>query len=57
MMAWRRRAPSSCFQKSIAEEVSRVTAGEYQEDIMRHMIHMESQTPPDVDSIKIQTEM
>jgi hypothetical protein len=44
-------------QRALAEELSRVTAEEYQEDIMDHMEYMESQTMPDVNSIDIQTEI
>ncbi|KAL1796278.1 hypothetical protein ACET3X_004818 [Alternaria dauci] len=53
----RHRAVSKMQQRAIAEELSRQTADEYQEDIMQHMIHMESQTLPDVNSIDIQTEI
>jgi hypothetical protein len=28
-------------QRAIAEELSRLTAEEYQEDVMQHMLHME----------------
>jgi hypothetical protein len=37
----RHRAVSRMQQRAIAEELSRLTADEYQEDIMQHMIHME----------------
>ena len=37
----RHRAVSRMQQRAIAEELSRMTADEYQEDIMQHMIHME----------------
>jgi hypothetical protein len=53
----RHRAVSKMQQRAIAEELSRLTADEYQEDIMQHMMHMESQTLPDVNSIDIQTEI
>jgi hypothetical protein len=53
----RQRAIARMQQRAIAEELSRLTADEYQEDIMQHMIHMESQTMPDVNSIDIQTEI
>jgi hypothetical protein len=45
------------IQQEIAEELSRQTADEYQEDIMQHMIRMESQTLPDVSLIDIQPEI
>jgi hypothetical protein len=32
-------------QRAIAEELSRLTAEEYQEDVMQHMLHMEVCTP------------
>lgn len=53
----RQRAIARLQQKSIGAELSRLTAEEYQEDIMQHMLHMESQTLPDVNSIDIQTEI
>lgn len=53
----RARAIARMQQRAIAEELSRVTADEYQEDIMDHMEHMESQTLPDVNSIDIQSEI
>ena len=37
----RQRAIGRMQQRAIAEELSRLTADEYQEDIMQHMIHME----------------
>jgi hypothetical protein len=37
----RHRAVSRMQQRAIAEELSRLTADEYQEDIMQHLIHME----------------
>ncbi|KAE8831677.1 hypothetical protein HRS9139_05919 [Pyrenophora teres f. teres] len=53
----RHRAVSKMQQRAIADELSKLTADEYQEDIMQHMMHMESQTLPDVNSIDIQTEI
>ncbi|KAF1939112.1 G1/S-specific cyclin CLN2 [Clathrospora elynae] len=53
----RQRAIARMRQRVIAEELTKITADEYQEDIMQHMIHMESQTLPDVNSIDIQTEI
>ncbi|KAK6347203.1 hypothetical protein TWF696_007277 [Orbilia brochopaga] len=41
----------------MADEMSRATADEYQEDILDHMERMEQETIPDVDSIDIQTEI
>ncbi|KAK6333163.1 hypothetical protein TWF718_010986 [Orbilia javanica] len=41
----------------MADEMSRATADEYQEDILDHMERMEAETLPDVDSIDIQTEI
>jgi hypothetical protein len=41
----------------MAEDLSKQTAEEYQEDIMDHMEHMESETLADVNSIDIQTEI
>lgn len=37
----RHRAVSRMQQRAIAEELSRLTADEYQEDVMQHMMHME----------------
>jgi hypothetical protein len=53
----RQRSMARMKQRAIAEELSRQTAEEYQEDVMEHMLHMESQTLPDVNSIDIQTEI
>lgn len=44
-------------QKALAEELSRVTADEYQEDVLDHMERMEAETMPDIQSIEIQTEI
>lgn len=40
----RHRAISRMQQRAIAEELSRLTADEYQEDVMQHMMHMEVRT-------------
>ncbi|KAF2270848.1 hypothetical protein CC78DRAFT_450408 [Lojkania enalia] len=53
----RDRAIARMQQRAIAEELSKLTAMEYQDDVMEHMEHMESQTLPDVNSIDIQTEI
>ncbi|CAA9965545.1 G1/S-specific cyclin CLN2 [Pyrenophora teres f. maculata] len=37
----RHRAVSKMQQRAIADELSKLTADEYQEDIMQHMMHME----------------
>ncbi|KAF2205953.1 G1/S-specific cyclin CLN2 [Delitschia confertaspora ATCC 74209] len=53
----RARAIARMQQRVLAEELSKQTSEEYQEDIMDHMEYMESQTMPDVNSIDIQTEI
>lgn len=53
----RQRALARMRQKQFAEELSRITADEYQEDILDHMEQMEAETMPDVNSIDIQTEI
>ncbi|KAF2741284.1 G1/S-specific cyclin CLN2 [Polyplosphaeria fusca] len=53
----RARAIAKLQQRAIADELSKLTADEYQEDIMEHMEYMESQTLADVNSIDIQTEI
>ncbi|KAK3080607.1 hypothetical protein LTS18_014842 [Coniosporium uncinatum] len=53
----RARAIARMRQKSFAEEISRLTSEEYQEDVLDHMEHMEAETMPDVSSIDIQTEI
>ncbi|CAN9195658.1 unnamed protein product [Alternaria alternata] len=55
--AGERHRAVSRIQQEIAEELSRQTADEYQEDSMQHMIRMESQTLPDVSLIDIQPEI
>lgn len=37
----RQRQIARMQQRALAEELSRLTADEYQEDIMQHMMHME----------------
>lgn len=44
-------------QKALAQELSRATAEEYQEDVLDHMETMERETMPDIHSIEIQTEI
>jgi hypothetical protein len=44
-------------QYTIADELSRLTSEEYQEDILSHMLEMDISTLPDVESIDIQTEI
>ncbi|EMC94503.1 hypothetical protein BAUCODRAFT_35723 [Baudoinia panamericana UAMH 10762] len=53
----RARGVAKLRQKAIAEELSRATAEEYQEDILDHMERMEAETMPDIQSIEIQTEI
>ncbi|KAF2643481.1 G1/S-specific cyclin CLN2 [Massarina eburnea CBS 473.64] len=53
----RARAIARMQQRAIAVDLSRLTADEYQEDILIHMEYMEGQTLPDVNSIDIQTEI
>ena len=44
-------------QLLIADQLSRIDADEYQHDILEHMLRMDADTVPDVDSIDIQTEI
>lgn len=44
-------------QLLIADQLSRMDAEEYQQDILEHMLRMDAETIPDVDSIDIQTEI
>lgn len=44
-------------QRQIAEELSRLTAEEYEDDVLDHMETMEAETMPDINSIEIQTEI
>ncbi|KKZ67393.1 hypothetical protein EMCG_06921 [[Emmonsia] crescens] len=44
-------------QFAIADELSKQVSDEYQDDILAHMLAMDSSTLPDVDSIDIQTEI
>ncbi|KAK7518952.1 G1/S-specific cyclin CLN2 [Phyllosticta citriasiana] len=53
----RARAMARMQQRALAEELSKMTADEYQEDILDHMERMEAETMPDVNSIDIQTEI
>lgn len=53
----RARGSAKLRQKAIAEDLSRQTAEEYQEDILDHMERMEAETMPDIQSIDIQTEI
>ena len=53
----RHRDAGKLRQKALAEELSRATAEEYQEDILDHMERMEAETMPDIHSIEIQTEI
>lgn len=53
----RARNVAKIRQKALAEELSRATADEYQEDVLDHMEFMEGQTMPDIQSIEIQTEI
>ena len=53
----RQREVAKVRQKALAEELSRATSEEYQEDILDHMEHMEAETVPDIQSIEIQTEI
>jgi hypothetical protein len=53
----RSRNVAKLRQKALGEELSRLTADEYQEDVLDHMEHMEGETMPDIHSIEIQTEI
>jgi hypothetical protein len=44
-------------QLMIADQLSQQDAKEYQQDILEHMLRMDADTIPDVDSIDIQTEI
>ncbi|KAJ9203734.1 hypothetical protein DTO164E3_36 [Paecilomyces variotii] len=44
-------------QYAMADELSRQASEEYQDDILSHMLEMDTATLPDVDSIDIQTEI
>ncbi|KAF9888311.1 hypothetical protein FE257_008743 [Aspergillus nanangensis] len=44
-------------QYAIADELSKVTSDEFREDILSHMLDMDADTLPDVESIDIQTEI
>ncbi|PSK50383.1 G1/S-specific cyclin CCN1 [Elsinoe australis] len=43
--------------RQFAEELSRLTADEYEDDVLDHMEQMEAETMPDIHSIEIQTEI
>lgn len=53
----RHRHLSKLRQKTMAQDLSRMTGEEYQEDVLDHMEHMEGETMPDIHSIEIQTEI
>lgn len=53
----RARNVAKLRQKALAQELSRLTADEYQEDVLDHMEYMEGETMPDIHSIEIQTEI
>src|SRR5437016_117339 len=44
-------------QNLLAQELSRQDSEEYQQDMLEHMLRMDQETMPDVDSIDIQTEI
>ncbi|KAJ5749864.1 hypothetical protein N7533_006892 [Penicillium manginii] len=44
-------------QYAIADQLSRLTSEELRDDVLKHMLDMDSQTLPDVESIDIQTEI
>ena len=44
-------------QKVLADKISRITAEDYQTDVLSHMERMELETMPDIASIEIQTEI
>lgn len=44
-------------QHALAQRLSEQDADEYQQDMLEHMMKMDSETMPDVDSIDIQTEI
>ncbi|KAF2224541.1 G1/S-specific cyclin Cln1 [Elsinoe ampelina] len=51
------RAVARARSRQFADELSRLTADEYEEDVLDHMEQMESETMPDIHSIEIQTEI
>ncbi|KAK5113630.1 hypothetical protein LTR62_003257 [Meristemomyces frigidus] len=53
----RARGVAKLRQRALAEELSRLTADEYQDDVLDHMERMEAETMPDIQSIEIQTEI
>ncbi|KAJ5266679.1 hypothetical protein N7478_009487 [Penicillium angulare] len=44
-------------QYAIADQLSRLTSDEFRDDVLAHMLEMDGQTLPDVESIDIQTEI
>lgn len=44
-------------QQMMADELSQQASEEYQQDMLEHMLRMDQETMPDVDSIDIQTEI
>ena len=51
------RDAARLHQHLLAGELSRLDAQEYQQDVLEHMLRMDAETIPDVDSIDIQTEI
>ncbi|KAF2863418.1 hypothetical protein K470DRAFT_204639, partial [Piedraia hortae CBS 480.64] len=51
------RSLAKGHQRILARELSHLTAAEYQGDVFSHLLHMESLTMPDIQSIEIQTEI
>ncbi|KAJ5094553.1 hypothetical protein N7456_010414 [Penicillium angulare] len=44
-------------QYAIADQLSKLTSDEFRDDVLAHMLEMDGQTLPDVESIDIQTEI
>lgn len=53
----RTRQLNKNIQRHHAAELSRLTADEYEDDVLDHMEVMEQETMPDINSIEIQTEI
>lgn len=53
----RERQKKKTIQRHFAVELSRLTADEYEDDVLDHMETMEAETMPDLNSIEIQTEI
>ncbi|GAM89360.1 hypothetical protein ANO11243_073970 [Dothideomycetidae sp. 11243] len=53
----RTRQMNRNVQRQFAAELSRLTAEEYEDDVLDHMEAMEAETMPDINSIEIQTEI